>query len=71
MTMDITKEKLMNRIDNFTVRLSVAERQLITAIAQRLERTESDTMRLLVREKARELGVLPLLPQERNRAPRS
>ena len=35
------------------------ERQLITAMAQRLERSESDTIRLVLREKARELGIAP------------
>ena len=61
----------MNRADNFTLRVGGAERQLITIIAQRLERTESDTLRLLVREKARELGVLPALQQQENGATRS
>jgi hypothetical protein len=52
------------REDTFTLRVSVVERQLITIIAQRLERTESDTVRFLLREKARELGVTPTTPKE-------
>lgn len=48
----------MTREDYFAMRVNPAERQLIAAVAERLERNESDTMRLLVREKARELGVI-------------
>jgi hypothetical protein len=48
----------------FTVRVNPAERQLITAVAQRLDRNESDAVRHLFREKARELGVLPTTPKE-------
>ncbi len=47
----------MIRNDNFTLRVSPTERQLIAAVAERLDRTESDAVRLLVREKARQLGV--------------
>jgi hypothetical protein len=54
----------MNRVDNFTLRMNSDERQLITVVAQRLERTESDTVRFLLREKARELGVMPPAPKE-------
>jgi hypothetical protein len=54
----------MNRISSLSFRLSLRERQLITVVAQRLERTESDTMRYLVREKAREIGILPAAPKE-------
>lgn len=53
----------MIRNDNFTLRMNAAERQLITAVAQRLDRTESDTVRYLLREKARELGVAPTAPK--------
>lgn len=49
----------MNRIGNFTLRVNTIERRLIAAVAERLDRTESDTMRHLLREKARELGVTP------------
>ena len=54
----------MNRVDNFTLRMNSDERQLITVVAQRLERTESDTVRYLLREKAREIGILPAAPKE-------
>ncbi len=43
----------------FGFRTSVEGRQELKAVAQRLKRTESDTIRLLVREIARELGVTP------------
>jgi hypothetical protein len=56
----------MSRFDNFTLRVSTTERELIAAVARRLERNESDTVRLLVREKARELGVIA---QTTDRAP--
>lgn len=58
----------MNRDDNFTLRVNSVERQLIAAVAEHLDRTESDTMRLLVREKARELGVVA--ETQRSDAPR-
>lgn len=54
----------MNRNDSFTLRVSEAERQLIAAVAKHLDRTESDAMRLLVRQKARELGVTPAALKE-------
>lgn len=54
----------MNRVDNFTLRVNTTERELITAVAQQLDRTESDTMRLLVREKARQLGLVPATPKD-------
>jgi len=53
----------MIRIDNFTLRVSTDERQLIAAVAQRLDRNESDTVRHLLREKARELGIAPSVVQ--------
>jgi antitoxin component of RelBE/YafQ-DinJ toxin-antitoxin module len=46
--------------DSFlTIRTNTVERELAAAVAERLERTESDTVRLLLREKARELGLVP------------
>ena len=45
------------RKDYFAMHVNPAEHELIAAVAKHLERTESDTIRLLVREKARELGV--------------
>jgi antitoxin component of RelBE/YafQ-DinJ toxin-antitoxin module len=46
------------------VRLNANERQLAAAVAERLERNESDTVRLLLRERAREMGILPTAPKE-------
>jgi hypothetical protein len=54
----------MIRNDNFTLRVNPTERMLITAVAERLERTESDAVRLLLREKARELGITPVAHKE-------
>jgi hypothetical protein len=48
----------------FTIRVNTAERQLMAAVAQRLDRNESDTVRHLLREKARELGVMPVAPKD-------
>jgi len=48
------------------VRLNANERQLAEAVAERLERTESDMVRLLLREKARQLGILPNNDQRRS-----
>jgi len=48
------------------VRVTTNERQLAEAVAERLERTESDMVRLLVREKARELGIMPSNDQRRS-----
>jgi hypothetical protein len=49
----------MNRVDNFTLRVNATERELIAAVAQKLERGESDTLRLLVRREAQRLGIAP------------
>lgn len=44
--------------DSFlTIRTNAAERQLAAAVAERLERTESDTVRLLLRREAERLGL--------------
>lgn len=47
------------RRTNFGFRVTDEERQMITTIAQRLERSESDTVRIIVRRYAREMGFLP------------
>jgi antitoxin component of RelBE/YafQ-DinJ toxin-antitoxin module len=47
------------------VRLNANERQLAEAVAERLERTESDMVRLLLREKARQLGITPTTNDDR------
>lgn len=41
----------------FGFRVNKDERRLINRVAARLERTESDVMRLLVREAARDLSI--------------
>jgi hypothetical protein len=45
----------MSRIDLFTLRVNDAERRMIALIAERLQRSQSDAVRLLIREAAREL----------------
>ncbi len=46
------------RTCRFTFLCNREERQLLRAIAKRLSRTESDTVRWLLREAARELNAL-------------
>ncbi len=57
----------MPRVETFTFRVNADERHLLTEVANRLERTESDAVRLLVRKAARELDVLPCTQQEARR----
>ena len=45
------------RLDGLTVRLNAHERQMLVALTKRLERTKSDTVRLLVREAHRALAI--------------
>ncbi len=47
----------MFRTDTFGFRVTDEERGLLKAVAERLQRDESDTIRLLVRNVAQELGV--------------
>ena len=47
----------MAREQIFTFRVDTTERQLLSFLAQRFERTQSDVVRLLIRDKARELGL--------------
>ncbi len=47
----------MIRKDTFGMRVTDEERSLIKAVAERLQRDESDTIRLIVRNVAQELGV--------------
>ena len=47
----------MKREDFFGCRMSASERQLLSRVALRLELTDSETIRLLIREKAREMGI--------------
>jgi predicted DNA-binding protein len=54
------------RPDIFAIRVSPEERQMIDRLAEREERTPSDAVRRLVRERARELGILsPALKDDR------
>ena len=43
------------RRKTFTMRVNEQERQMLGALARRLQRTQSDTVRLLLREATREL----------------
>lgn len=49
----------MYRKIKFTARFSVDEQALLVHLAARLHRTKSDTIRILIYEKAEELGLLP------------
>jgi len=55
----------------FRVRLSETERGLVARIAERMDRTESDAVRQVIREAARLLGLAPAatppLAEEGNR----
>jgi uncharacterized protein (DUF1778 family) len=52
----------MPRRDTFTFRVNVDERQLIAALADRLQRSQSDAVRWLIREAAHELLDKPNIP---------
>lgn len=45
----------MSRIDTFTFRVNADERRILAALANYLNRSQSDALRLLIREAAREL----------------
>ena len=47
----------MTRCDIFTFRISQDERRLISALAERLQRTQSDAVRFVVVNAARELAA--------------
>lgn len=49
----------MAREERFTFMVNREERQLIAAVADRLDRTQSDALRWLVKGAAEELGVAP------------
>jgi hypothetical protein len=46
---------MSRRNDTFKFRVCYDERQMLAAIAERLQRSQADTIRLLIREAAREL----------------
>lgn len=48
----------------FTFKCNAEERQTIAALAQRLQRTESDAVRWVVKEAARELAAQPAQIQQ-------
>ena len=49
----------MLRTSTFQLRVSDEERRVFKAVADRLQRDESDTIRLIIRNVAQELGVAP------------
>lgn len=49
--------KAMARPDTFTFRINQAERGLLERLAQRLQRSQSDALRWLIREAVRELDA--------------
>ena len=55
----------MLRTSTFQLRVSDEERRVFKAVADRLQRDESDTIRLLVRNVAQELGVAPTSQTDR------
>ncbi len=55
----------MFRKDTFGMRVTDEERSLIKAVAERLQRDESDTIRMIVRNVAQELGVTVTKQTER------
>jgi len=56
---------VMFRKDTFGMRVSEEERKLISAVAARLQRDDSDMIRLLVRNVAEQLGVSASATNER------
>jgi hypothetical protein len=47
----------MSRIGRFTLRISKSEEQMIRELSARLQRSQSDAVRLLIREAAKELSL--------------
>ena len=47
----------MRRVDTFTFKCSDDERRMIAALARRLDRTQSDAIRVVLRRAAVEAGV--------------
>lgn len=54
----------MAREDIFAMRVSPEERKLIEHLAAHEERTPSDTVRRILRDRARQLGLVPAAPKE-------
>lgn len=59
----------MSRIDTFTFRVNENERRVLAALADYLNRSQSDALRVLIREAAREL--LTDAPAPTDAAPRA
>lgn len=57
----------MNLTDTITVRVNANDRQIIAALARSMERSEGDTVRQIVRQKAAELGIAPSAANEARR----
>lgn len=47
----------MRRVDTFTFKCSVEERRMIDALARKLERSESDAIRVVLRKAAVDIGA--------------
>lgn len=62
----------MPRYERFTFLVNREERRVLEALAQRLERSQSDAVRLLIREAAREMAIVPSSAQAvQHSAPRA
>ncbi|MBK9050867.1 MAG: hypothetical protein IPL78_08125 [Chloroflexi bacterium] len=48
----------------FNIRLAQEDKQLLQQVAQQMHRTMSDSLRILVLEKAVDLALIPPLPKE-------
>ncbi len=56
----------MFRTDTFGFRVTDEERGLLKAVAERLQRDESDTIRLIVRNVAQEMGLTQTTQTDRH-----
>jgi hypothetical protein len=52
----------MNRVDVFAFRVSIDERRAIVELAARLQRSQSDAVRFVVIEAARQSSEIPAQP---------
>ncbi len=57
----------MRRNDNFVFRVSEVERAMIADLARYFQRSESDAVRLLIREAVHELGAQNQMAHEATR----
>ncbi len=57
----------MNRWDSFTFRVNPDERRVIAALAEKLQRTQSDAVRFVILEAAKENQIrINTMPKVRN-----